>query len=541
MHFGLFGSDQSNAKPGSFLTIPRSANSLRDEVVSLETDKNLFTQLRKRITTPNAVLVHSQKGHTVTYAEMINRSAQFAHALADLGVKKGDRVAAQIEKSVEAIWLYLACLRIGAIFLPLNTAYTDSELEYFISDAEPRVFVCCPKRYKAIAALAKLSGVAHIETLSAHQTGSLFESAHACSKDFADVSCDGDDLAAILYTSGTTGQPKGAMLTHNNLASNSETLVSSWNFTSHDVLLHALPIFHTHGLFVATNVTLLAGASMHFHSGFNVAAVLAALPQVTVMMGVPTYYIRLLSSEELTKDLVDQMRLFVSGSAPLSPEIHRRFEQRTGHIILERYGMTETNMNTSNPYDGNRRAGTVGLPLPGVEIRVADPKTGEPMLNGQVGSIEIRGPNVFKGYWRKPEKTAAEFRDDGYFISGDLGFFDADGYLSISGREKDLIISGGFNVYPAEVENALDAIDGIKESAVIGVPHPEFGEGVTAVVVTTTANTPHADDIKAALAKHLAGYKLPKKVLYIDTLPRNKMGKVQKKALRDRYQSTYNV
>ncbi len=508
--------------------------------MTLEADKNLFTQIRNQIANPNAVFVHTLDEQSFTYSEMVDRSAQFANALSEFGVVKGDRVAAQVEKSVEAVWLYLACLRVGAVFLPLNPGYTDTELEYFVSDAEPRVFVCRPERYMAIQDLAKKSGVAHVETLGDNRTGSLFEKASVCSNKFADVACEASDLAAILYTSGTTGQPKGAMLTHGNLSSNSEALVADWRFSSEDVLLHALPIFHTHGLFVATNVTLLSGASMLFHPGFDLTAILAALPTVTAMMGVPTFYIRLLSSDALTKKLVQHMRLFISGSAPLSPEIHKEFEQRTGHAILERYGMTETNMNTSNPYDGERRPGTVGMPLRGVEIRIADPKTGEPLSDGEVGSIEIRGPNVFKGYWRKPEKTAAEFRDDGYFISGDLGFVDNQGYLNISGRGKDLIISGGFNVYPAEVENALDAIEGIKESAVIGVPHPDFGEGVTAVVVTTHKNTPSVEDIKATLGKELAGYKLPKTVFYIDALPRNKMGKVQKNVLRDRHQSTYS-
>ncbi|MGH1419362.1 MAG: malonate--CoA ligase [Hyphomicrobiaceae bacterium] len=508
--------------------------------MTLQADQNLFTQIRERITNPNAVLIHSRDGQVVTYSNMLDRSAQFANALAKLGVVKGDRVAAQVEKSVEAIWLYLACLRVGAVFLPLNTSYTDTELNYFVSDAEPRVFVCQQDRYEAIEALARANGVGHVETLNDDQTGSLFDKADACSKTHTDVVCDGEELAAILYTSGTTGRPKGAMLTHENLSSNSKTLVSTWKFSSSDVLLHALPIFHTHGLFVATNVTLLSGASMHFHPGFDLSAIVAALPQVTVMMGVPTFYIRLLSSDELTRELVENMRLFVSGSAPLSSDTHRQFEQRTGHTILERYGMTETNMNTSNPYDGERRAGTVGFALQGVEIRVADPETGGQLADGEIGSIEIRGSNVFKGYWRKPEKTAAEFRDDGFFISGDLGFIDEKGYLNISGRGKDLIISGGFNVYPAEVENAIDGIAGINESAVIGVPHPDFGEGVTAVVATSIENTPDAKDIKAVLTNELAGYKLPKQIFYVEALPRNKMGKVQKNVLRERYKATYN-
>ncbi|MDX1576564.1 MAG: AMP-binding protein, partial [Kiloniellales bacterium] len=369
--------------------------------------------------------------------------------------------------------------------------------------------------------------------------GSLAEAANGAEEPFADVPRGADDLAAILYTSGTTGRSKGAMLTHGNLTSNAEALVEAWRFTQDDVLLHALPIFHTHGLFVATNVTLLSGASMILLPGFDLDEILRLLPQATTMMGVPTFYTRLLSRPDFDRDLVAHMRLFVSGSAPLSAETHKAFEARTGHAILERYGMTETNMNTSNPYDGARRPGTVGFPLPGVEIRIADRDSGKALPPGEVGMIEVRGPNVFKGYWRMPDKTAAEFRDDGFFITGDLGMVDAEGYLSIVGRDKDLIISGGYNVYPAEVENALNALEGVADSAVIGAPHPDFGEAVTAVVVPGGGPPPSEQDIRAALSAELAKYKVPKRVIFVDELPRNKMGKTEKKVLRELYQDLY--
>jgi len=502
-------------------------------------NRNLFSLIRRRIDRPDAPLIVSVSGEAdLTYGDMMDRSARFADALASLGVAPGDRVAAQVEKSVEALFLYLACLRAGAVFLPLNPAYTDTEIDYFLGDAEPRIFVCTPERFASVESIAKNRGIG-IETLSADGEGTLLAKASASDNSFADVERSDDDLAAILYTSGTTGRPKGAMLTHRNLSSNAETLIDVWRFTEQDVLLHALPIFHTHGLFVASNVTLLSGGAMIFLPAFDLPEMLRSLPHATAMMGVPTFYTRLLAAPELTRDLVKNMRLFTSGSAPLSPETHKLFAQRTGHAILERYGMTETNMNTSNPYDSERRPGTVGFALPGVEVRVADPETGAALPDGEVGDIEIRGPNVFRGYWRMPEKTSTEFRADGFFISGDLGFFDAQGYLNISGRGKDLIISGGFNVYPAEVENALDAIGGIAESAVIGVPHPDFGEGVTAIVVAVGGDAPEAEQIRAELSTTLAKYKLPKRVFYVDGLPRNKMGKVQKTELRERFKTTY--
>ena len=502
-------------------------------------NKNLFTVLTQHMPSSDAPFIHFPDGKFLSYGDMHIRSAQFANCITSLGVTPGDRVAAQVDKSVDALFLYLGCLRAGAVFLPLNMGYKDKELAYFINDAEPALVACTSACKEALEKIVSASGHGRVETFDQGGGGSLIEIADGSNTDFEDVHRDEDDLAAILYTSGTTGRSKGAMLTHKNLSSNARALVEYWRFTSKDVLLHALPIFHTHGLFVATNTILYSGASMIFLPRFDVDEVLESLSQATCMMGVPTYYTRLLASERLTRELVAHIRVFISGSAPLSPEAHKLFEQRTGHAILERYGMTETSMNTSNPYDRSRRAGTVGFPLPDIEIRICDEKTGEQLAQGEVGVIEIRGPNVFKGYWRMPGKTAEEFRDDGFFISGDLGFIDENGYISIVGRNKDLIISGGFNVYPAEVENALDAIDGISESAVIGVPHPDFGEGVTAIVVSADTDTPDADQIRSTLSHDLAKYKLPKQVFFVDALPRNKMGKIQKNQLREKFQATY--
>ena len=477
-------------------------------------------------------------GRVLQYADVEAQSARYAHMLRDLGVGVGDRVAVQVEKSAEMLMLYLGCLRAGAVFLPLNPAYTIGELEYFIGDAEPSLFVADPAVAEKIGAMRSAAGLVRVETLGAEGEGTLAALAHQAPPRFDTVPRDEDDLAAILYTSGTTGRSKGAMLSHGNLASNAYTLRDLWQFTADDVLLHALPIFHTHGLFVATNVTLACGGAMIFLLGFETGAVMAALPRATVMMGVPTFYIRLLGEAGFERDLVAHMRLFVSGSAPLAPDVHREFEARTGHAILERYGMTETNMNTSNPYDGDRIPGTVGMPLPGVEIRIADPATGRPLPQGDVGVIEIRGPNVFKGYWRQPEKTAAEFRD-GYFISGDLGRSDQRGYVSIVGRQKDLIIAGGFNVYPAEVEEAIGELDAVREVAVIGIPHPDLGEAVVAVVVPREQGFADPATISSALVDKLARFKQPRKVLFTNQLPKNAMGKVQKAELRERHSALF--
>ena len=482
-------------------------------------------------------------GRSYSYADLDTVSAQFANALISLGVQPGDRVAAQVEKSVEALMLYLGTLRAGGVFLPLNTAYTGAELGYFLGDAEPRVFVCDPARSEALGPIAAEAG-ARLETMGGYRPGELPEGSlvakmQAAAGEFATLDRGPDDLAAILYTSGTTGRSKGAMLTHDNLWSNAVTLCDYWRFTSDDVLLHALPIFHTHGLFTSSNTVLAAGGSMIFLPKFDAGTVLEWLPKASAMMGVPTFYGRLLDHPGFTRDLVAHMRLFTCGSAPLLAETHVRFEGRTGHRILERYGMTETNMNTSNPYDGERRAGTVGFPLPGVEVKIADPVTGEDMPVGETGMIEVRGPNVFKGYWRMPEKTDEEKRTDGFFITGDLGVIDGRGYVTIVGRSKDLIISGGFNVYPKEVEEVIDALDGVTESAVVGVAHPDFGEGVIAVVVPESGAAVSEDGIVAELKDRLARFKQPKHVFLVDALPRNAMGKVQKKELRERYADVF--
>ena len=473
-----------------------------------------------------------------TYDEALALSGRMASAMDTLGIRPGDRVAVQVEKSAEALILYLACLRSGAVYLPLNTAYTLAELDYFIGDAEPRLVVVASSARVGIETIARPHG-AIVETLDADGSGSLLDLARDEPADFVDASRSADDLAAILYTSGTTGRSKGAMLTHGNLLSNAMTLRDYWRVTAADRLIHALPIFHTHGLFVATNVTLLAGASMFLLSKFDADEVISLMPQATMLMGVPTFYVRLLQSAKLDRDAVSNIRLFISGSAPLLAETHTGFEARTGHAILERYGMTETNMNTSNPYDGKRVAGTVGFPLPGVTVRVTDPATGDQLGPDETGMIEIKGPNVFKGYWRMPEKTAAEFTADGFFISGDLGKIDGDGYVHIVGRGKDLVISGGYNIYPKEVEGEIDLIEGVFESAVIGVPHPDFGEGVTAVVV----RKPGADVDEKAIVGGTSGSSRPLQTTQMHHLcrgpARNTMGKVQKNVLRQQYADLY--
>jgi len=482
-------------------------------------------------------------GRSYSYADLDAASARFANALISLGVQPGDRVAVQAEKSVEALMLYLGTLRAGGVFLPLNTAYTGAELGYFLGDAEPRVFVCDPERAEALAPVAAEAG-AKLETMGGYRPGELPEGSlvakmQAAAGEFTTLDRGPDDLAAILYTSGTTGRSKGAMLSHENLWSNAVTLCDYWRFTPQDVLLHALPIFHTHGLFTSSNTVLVAGGSMIFLPKFDAGTVLEWLPKASTMMGVPTFYVRLLDQPGFTRGLVGHIRLFTCGSAPLLAETHVRFEERTGHRILERYGMTETNMNTSNPYHGERRAGTVGVALPGVEVKIADPVTGEDMPVGETGMIEVRGSNVFKGYWRLPEKTAEEKRADGFFITGDLGVIDGDGYVTIVGRSKDLIISGGFNVYPKEVEEVIDALPGVTESAVVGVAHPDFGEGVIAVVVAEAGGAVSEDGIVASLKDKLARFKQPKHVFVVDALPRNAMGKVQKKELRERYAGVF--
>ena len=478
--------------------------------------------------------LHLPDGSSITHDTFLQIAGRYANALSGLGAVPGDRVAVQVDKSPEALALYAACVQAGLVFLPLNTAYTPDEVAYFIDDSGAKVFICQPSRRDQLVDIASRAG-AGLETLDADGTGSFTDKARALPTAFATVTRDGDDLAALLYTSGTTGRSKGAMLSQNNLLSNARTLAQVWQFSDKDVLLHALPIFHTHGLFVASNVTLVAGGSMIFLPRFDLDAMIDNLPRATTMMGVPTFYTRLLDDPRFDADLTGHMRLFISGSAPLLAETHTRFEARTNHRILERYGMTETNMNTSNPYEGARRAGTVGFALPGVEVKIAHPDTGDEVPPDQIGMIEVRGPNVFKGYWQMPEKTAEELRGDGFFITGDLGRIDRDGYVHIVGRSKDLIISGGYNIYPKEIELLLDAQPGVLESAVIGVPHPDFGESAVGVLVAESGAAPDLDQITAAIGKSLARFKHPGKLIVIDELPRNAMGKVQKNLLRDKY------
>src|SRR6266852_6306419 len=499
---------------------------------------NLFSRLFDRLDDPSRLAIETTDGQRISYGELISRAGQMANLLVSRGVKPGDRVAAQTEKSVPGLVLYLATVRAGAVYLPLNTAYTLNELEYFIGDAEPSLVVCDPAKAEGIGAIAAKVG-AKVLTLGADGKGSLTDAAAKASAAFTTIARADDDLAAILYTSGTTGRSKGAMLTHDNLASNSLSLVDYWRFTDQDVLIHALPIYHTHGLFVASNVTLFARASMIFLPKFDPDLIIQLMAHATVLMGVPTFYTRLLQSPALSRESTRHMRLFVSGSAPLLADTHREWAARNGHAVLERYGMTETNMNTSNPYDGDRVPGAVGHALPGVTVRVTDPDTGKELARESIGMIEVKGRNVFKGYWRMPEKTKAEFRDDGFFITGDLGKIDANGYVHILGRGKDLVISGGFNVYPKEIESEIDAMPGVIESAVIGVPHADFGEGVTAILVCDKGAQIDETSVPKALDGRLAKFKITKRVFVVDELPRNAMSKVQQNILRDTYAKIY--
>ena len=490
----------------------------------------LFDALFAPLQGKTASLLILPGGQDITADAFHSLICRIANTLYANGIMPGDRIAAQIAKSPEGLALYGACTALGAVFLPLNPAYIDAELAYFIADATPSLLVCDAARAKTIAALTPQTA---LFTLNADGSGSLTGAAKTALATFTPTPRAPGDLAALLYTSGTTGRSKGAMLTHQNLLSNAQTLAQLWQFTAKDTLLHALPIFHTHGLFTATNVALMARAEMIFLPNFHPDTTLAHFPRATVMMGVPTFYTRLLEDPRFTQAAAAHMRLFISGSAPLLADTHREFEARTGQKILERYGMTETNMNTSNPYLGARRAGTVGMALPGIEVKITE--NGETLRPGETGMIEVRGPNVFKGYWNMPEKTREELRPDGFFITGDLGMFDADGYLHIVGRQKDLIISGGFNIYPKEVELLLDAIPGVAESAVIGLPHPDFGEAVFAVLTATPGAVLEVDQILATLHTSLARFKHPKAAVVVADLPRNAMGKVQKNVLRAEY------
>lgn len=485
---------------------------------------------------PHRTCIESESGRAYTYADVERETARFARFFTELGVARGARIAVQVDKSAEALFVYLAALRAGLIYLPLNTAFQRAEIDYFLRDAEPTVVICAPRSRKIINDLAAPS-VRYVYTLDDVGSGTLIEASHGTAPDFRTVDVDEADVAAILYTSGTTGRSKGAMLTHQNLSSNAKTLCAYWGFRPDDVLLHALPIFHVHGLFVAANVCFLSTAKMLLLNKFDAQQVVASLPRATVFMGVPTYYVRLLARPELNRDGCRGMRLFTSGSAPLLKDTFESFRERTGHTILERYGMSETGMNTSNPLDGERVAGTVGPPLPGISVRVVD-DNGAPLPPNAAGHIQVKGPNVFTGYWHMPDKTREEFTADGYFKTGDVGSFDAAGYLTIVGRSKDLVITGGYNVYPKEIEGVIDEMPEVVESAVIGVPDADFGEAVTAIVVKKPDASVTEAEIIRRLKDELANYKIPKRVHFIDELPRNTMGKVQKNTLRERYNSS---
>jgi malonyl-CoA/methylmalonyl-CoA synthetase len=469
-------------------------------------------------------------GPVIHYDDLDQTSARIAHALCEIGCSPGDRVAVQVDKCWQAVTLYLACLRAGFVYLPLNTAYQKSELAYFFGDAEPAAIVCRPESAEAVGALRPQ---ARILTLDA-SGGSLLELAEARSETFETVSRGPNDPAAILYTSGTTGRSKGAVLSHRNLGSNALTLVEQWGFTRGDVLLHALPTYHVHGLFVACHCVLLSSSRMLWLPKFDAKEVIGLLPHATVMMGVPTFYTRLLAEPGFDRSACRHIRLFVSGSAPLLAETFAEFRDRTGHTILERYGMTETGMNTANPLSGERVGGSVGMPLPGISVRIAD-DDGKPCAPGVVGAVQVKGPNVFSGYWRMPDKTHEEFTADGYFRTGDMGEWLPNGYLKIAGRAKDLIITGGLNVYPKEIEEKIDALPGVAESAVIGLPDSDFGEAVAAVVVAKPGHTLNESELISTLKSEIAGFKVPKRVYFVAALPRNVMGKVQKNVLRETY------
>ena len=498
----------------------------------------LYDTLFGRYLGQSSVFLHLPDGSTLTHDAFLQMAARFAHVLSANGLETGDRLAAQIDKSPEALAVYAACAQAGVIFLPLNNGYTENELDYFIKNSGAKLVLVTDAKSENLIPIANAHG-AKVQTLNSDGTGSFAREAALQPGTFETVARAPDDLAAFLYTSGTTGRSKGAMLTQANLISNAETLAKYWRFTDEDVLLHALPIFHTHGLFVACNVTLIAGGSMIFLPKLDIKQLIRFMPQATTMMGVPTFYTRLLDDEQFTAEITSHMRLFISGSAPLLAETHIRFEERTGHRILERYGLTETNMNTSNPYDGERRAGTVGFPLPNIELRVVDPETGDELPKGEIGNLEVRGPNVFIGYWKMPEKTAEDIAEDGFFNTGDKGKIDSDGYVSIVGRAKDVVITGGLNVYPKEIELFIDDLPGVKESAVIGVPHADFGEAVVAVVVPDSSQQLGEDEIIAHAKAELANFKVPKRVMFVDELPRNTMAKVQKNILRDTYDSLF--
>ena len=498
----------------------------------------LYNQLFKRHEESQKTFIHFSDGQELTYSSFIERSQRYAQIFSEYDLICGDRIAFQLDKSVECLSIVAASIQIGCIFLPLNPDYRGEEVEFFLKDSDAKLFICDPKNIESIQVAQSIKNI-NIETMDRNGGGTLPSKERVSPRKTQVAERDENDIAALLYTSGTTGRSKGAMLTHRNLISNAQVLRDAWKFTSQDILLHALPIFHTHGLFVATNLTLLTGSSMIFLPKFEVGEVTRLIEKATVMMGVPTFYVRLLGSNNFNKERTKSIRLFVSGSAPLLAETHKSFEEKTGHKILERYGMTETNMNTSNPYYGLRKPGTVGQTLQGVELKIVD-EEGVSLKDGDVGNILVKGENVFKGYWNLPEKTKEDFTEDGFFKTGDLGRKDKAGYVEIVGRNKDLIISGGFNIFPKEIELAIDQTIGVMESAVIGVAHKDFGEGVLAVIVKKENSEVNKSIIQEFLKKKLAKYKQPKEVIFVKELPRNSMGKVQKNILRQTYSDHFS-
>ncbi len=505
-------------------------------------NKNLFFQLTKNLQNYESPFISNSYGERFSYKDMINLSGTYANTLKKLKIKKSDRVLVQTDKKIECIWLYLACLRVGAVYITINPDYTVSETEYFINDCKPKLIVTTDliKNFKLTELLKRFRGII-IKDLQNSGEHSLPISASKEPREFKTIFCNDNEIAAILYTSGTTGRSKGAMISHRNLFSNAKTLSSIWHISSKDILLHILPIYHTHGLFVAFNSIIYSQGSILFHENFAVKDVIKAIPKVSILMGVPTHYIRLIKEKSFSVKVTRKMRLFISGSAPLSSEVHAKFKSITNLEILERYGMTETNMITSNPYEGHRIPGTVGFPLPDVNVRIRDTKTEQIIDNNSVGSIEVSGPNVFRGYWQMKERNKIDFTDDGFFITGDLGFFDSAGYLSLSGRNKDLIISGGLNVYPAEVERVLESFPEVNESALIGLPHPDFGEGVTAIITLTDQYTNlNEQNLRNRTREQLASFKVPLRIEVKDHLPKNSMGKIQKNLLRIEFKDIYS-
>ena len=500
----------------------------------MSTKGNLYTSYREGFKNNlEGHFLYDDKGTNITYRELDSETAKLANGLKGLGLSEGDRVTVQVDKCVEMVYIYLACIRSNIIFHPLNPAYKETELSYFLDDAKPRLFISNEETVESVKYLNLEHNIDHLFTLNNDGTGDFF-TIYSDESDFLTVDCSEDDIAALLYSSGTTGKPKGIMLSHGNISSNAKSLVKTWDFQESDCLLHALPIYHVHGLFVALGCVLMTGSKLTWLESFDVDAVLKSIPNCTVMMGVPTYYTRLLKSDALDSELTKQMRLFISGSAPLLQETFNEFKQRTKHLILERYGMTETNMNTSNPLKGDRKPGTVGLPLDDVQVVVVDEKNNA-LPQGEIGNLQVKGPNVFKGYWQMPEKTTEDFTEEGFFNTGDKGLIDEDGYVCIIGRSKDMIISGGLNVYPKEIEVLIDKVEGVLESAVVGLSDADLGERVVAIIVPKEGSEIDAIEVISLIKEKLAGFKVPKEVKFIDQLPRNAMGKVQKNILRETF------